>query len=88
MRGDFALTLVLVDVDHAMGRRNRLIEIGGKTADAGRHSIRSQTSSDKPIKRDGRDWPVYGGTPQNNHFSPLTQINRSNVQRLTVAWSV
>lgn len=38
-------------------------------------------------KRHGRDWPVYGGTSENNHYSPLTQINRSNVQRLQVAWS-
>ncbi|MGA2745929.1 MAG: PQQ-binding-like beta-propeller repeat protein [Candidatus Sulfotelmatobacter sp.] len=33
------------------------------------------------------DWPIYGGTSQNNHFSPLTQINRSNVHQLTVAWT-
>ncbi len=64
----------------------KAIEIGGKTADAGIIPS-SQTSSDKPIKRDGRDWPIYGGTPENNHYSPLTQINRSNVQRLKVAWS-
>ena len=38
-------------------------------------------------KKEGRDWPIYGGTSQNNHFSPLTQINRSNVQQLTVAWT-
>ncbi len=33
------------------------------------------------------DWPAYGGVPENNHYSKLTQINRSNVKRLTVAWS-
>ncbi len=33
------------------------------------------------------DWPVWGGQPENNHYSPLTQINRSNVRRLQVAWS-
>ncbi len=33
------------------------------------------------------DWPVYGGTPDNNHFSPLAQINRTNVKQLSVAWS-
>jgi quinoprotein glucose dehydrogenase len=32
------------------------------------------------------DWPIYGGTPENNHFSPLTQINRDNVNQLQVAW--
>jgi len=34
-----------------------------------------------------RDWPVYGGTPENNHYSALDQINRSNVKNLQVAWS-
>ena len=30
---------------------------------------------------------MYGGTSENNHFSPLKQINRANVKRLTVAWT-
>ena len=33
------------------------------------------------------DWPVYGGAPENNHYSSLAQINRENVKQLTVAWS-
>ncbi len=33
------------------------------------------------------DWPVYGGTSENNHYSPLKQINRSNVKLLKVAWT-
>jgi quinoprotein glucose dehydrogenase len=33
------------------------------------------------------DWPIYGGTPENNHYSILTQINRENVRQLQVAWS-
>jgi len=33
------------------------------------------------------DWPVYGGSPENNHYSPLTQINRTNVKQLKMAWS-
>src|ERR1700676_1742000 len=33
------------------------------------------------------DWPVYGGTSENNHFSSLTQINRKNVKRLRIAWT-
>src|ERR1700687_3055737 len=35
----------------------------------------------------GRDWPAYGGGPEQTHYSPLTQINQSNVQRLDVAWT-
>ena len=38
-------------------------------------------------KKHPREWPVYGGTPENNHFSPLAQINRKNVNRLAVAWT-
>jgi quinoprotein glucose dehydrogenase len=34
-----------------------------------------------------RDWPAYGGAPENNHYSSLTQINRGNVKRLAIAWS-
>jgi len=33
------------------------------------------------------DWPVYGGQPANQHYSSLTQINRSNVNKLRVAWT-
>jgi len=33
------------------------------------------------------DWPIYGGTPENNHFSSLAQINRKNVKGLEVAWT-
>src|SRR6202162_5171104 len=34
-----------------------------------------------------RDWPAYGGAPENTHYSALTQINRTNVKQLVVAWS-
>jgi glucose dehydrogenase len=34
-----------------------------------------------------RDWPVYGGQKADDHYSPLAQINRSNVGKLKVAWS-
>jgi quinoprotein glucose dehydrogenase len=34
-----------------------------------------------------QDWPAYGGAPENNHYSRLAQINRTNVKRLSVAWS-
>ena len=34
-----------------------------------------------------QNWPSYGGSPENNHYSPLAQINRSNVQKLVVAWT-
>jgi quinoprotein glucose dehydrogenase len=32
------------------------------------------------------DWPVYGGQPEGDHYSALTQINRQNVSGLRLAW--
>lgn len=34
-----------------------------------------------------QNWPVYGGDPGGLKYSPLTQINRSNVQELQMAWT-
>ncbi len=34
-----------------------------------------------------QDWPAYGGASENNHYSRLSQINRTNVKSLAVAWS-
>jgi quinoprotein glucose dehydrogenase len=39
------------------------------------------------LAQEHRDWPVYGGAPGNNHYSPLAQINRENVRNLQLAWS-
>jgi quinoprotein glucose dehydrogenase len=33
-----------------------------------------------------RDWPGYGGGPEGARYSSLSQINRSNVRQLRVAW--
>jgi quinoprotein glucose dehydrogenase len=46
-----------------------------------RNSISSGSSEEK------RDWPAYGGAPENTHYSRLAQINRTNVKELAVAWS-
>ncbi len=35
----------------------------------------------------GHDWPVYGGDPGGMKYSLLTQINRSNVHELELAWT-
>jgi len=34
-----------------------------------------------------QDWPVYGGGPENNHYSSLTQINRDTIKQLGIAWT-
>src|SRR6266436_6939234 len=36
---------------------------------------------------ESQDWPVFGGSLENQHYSALAQINRSNVKQLEVAWS-
>src|SRR5271156_4738864 len=36
---------------------------------------------------DRRGWSVYGGGPDNIHYSTLDQINRDNVHSLQVAWT-
>jgi quinoprotein glucose dehydrogenase len=40
-----------------------------------------------PQNNGSRDWPAYGGGPENTHYSTLAQINRENVSRLQVAWT-
>ena len=38
------------------------------------------------LTQEQRDWPAFGGSAENNQYSNLAQINRSNVRRLQVAW--
>ena len=37
--------------------------------------------------RKPNEWPVYGGDAGGLKYSPLTTIDRSDVSRLTVAWT-
>src|SRR5579859_2974338 len=39
------------------------------------------------ISAPAQEWPAYGGSPENIRYSPLKQIDRSNVARLQVAWT-
>src|SRR5882762_6903741 len=50
------------------------------------HAANTPAQSNEP-GQEHQDWPAYGGAPENNHYSKLAQINRSNVKRLAVAWS-
>ncbi|ADV84989.1 Quinoprotein glucose dehydrogenase [Terriglobus saanensis SP1PR4] len=34
-----------------------------------------------------QDWPIYNGRTTGDHYSPLTQINRTNVKTLKQAWT-
>ena len=48
---------------------------------SGQSSPRESTAENQTY-----DWPIYGGTAENNRYSPLEQINRKNVNHLQVAW--
>ncbi|WP_337925450.1 PQQ-dependent dehydrogenase, methanol/ethanol family [Croceicoccus gelatinilyticus] len=37
---------------------------------------------------DGKDWPAFGRTYGEQHFSPLTEINADNVGELGLVWAV
>ena len=37
-------------------------------------------------RNSGTDWPAYGGDAEGTRFSRLNQINRTNVDRLEIAW--
>ena len=39
-------------------------------------------------EQDGTNWPAYGRTFSESHYSPLDQINTKSVQRLGLAWSL
>jgi quinoprotein glucose dehydrogenase len=48
-------------------------------------ALNALAESDPP-KRDG-EWPAYGRDGGGERYSPLKQINRENVKKLTVAWT-
>src|SRR5438309_11166169 len=52
-----------------------------------KHSAGAAESSKPKPTAQTRDWPIYGGQKAGDHYSPLKQINRSNIARLRVAWS-
>lgn len=41
----------------------------------------------KPAAVAEQDWPAYGGGAADNRYSPLVQINTTNVRRLRIAWT-
>jgi quinohemoprotein ethanol dehydrogenase len=55
-----------------------------KAADQGSTDWRAQLADDS----DGRDWLAFGRTYGEQHYSPLDQINVSNLGRLGLAWSL
>ncbi len=48
--------------------------------------IYSCSEKENPKFKTGKNWPIYLGDKHNSHYSPLSQINRDNVDQLKVAW--
>src|SRR5882724_9097648 len=49
---------------------------------------RAQVTADRLVNasREPQQWLTYSGSYDGSRFSPLDQINRTNVQRLTLQW--
>src|ERR1700746_1607369 len=45
------------------------------------------TDFSRTAAREGVDWPVTGGDPGGMRYSPLREVDRSNVGDLEVAWT-
>jgi quinoprotein glucose dehydrogenase len=46
----------------------------------------TRLSASDPADGPLADWPYYGGDPGGTRYSPLTQINRTNVAQLKIVW--
>jgi len=53
---------------------------------SGTQNVEQRTANDGGRVRPNVDWPVYGGDQAGTKFSPLADINATNVSRLAVAW--
>src|SRR5438093_11309421 len=63
---------------------------GGRTATLGKLRLLLALAAAAGLSANGqnsREWRDYGGSPDNSRFTTLTQINKSNVSRLDVAWT-
>ena len=65
-----------------------LLSASGGTAIAALPSPASPGMTDPSGQSTGADWPSYGGTTASWRYSPLTQINPSNVSELRKVWEV
>src|SRR5205823_3125537 len=52
-----------------------------------RTPVTTQTAVAGQQSESQTEWPSYGGGPDGIRYSSLTQINRSNVTQLQVAWT-
>ena len=60
-------------------------ELQLRTADDRIHLLRREGERYRPVTSDA-DWPTYHGSFSGNRYSPLKQIDKSNVGRLAPKW--
>ena len=78
-----ACTLILVGVTvAAIGHTN-----GANAATGAVPSSDEVKMTDPSPLKTGADWPAYGGSYSARRYSPLDQINRDNVAKLTKVWT-
>jgi quinohemoprotein ethanol dehydrogenase len=58
------------------------------SADKGSNAASTADNALLATANNGDDWPSYGGTWDERHFSPLADINDGNVKSLGLAWSM
>jgi quinoprotein glucose dehydrogenase len=63
--------------------RGRVVALGRLAVWMALGIVAGMSASD----HNGREWRDYGGGPDNSKFSPLKQIDKSNVAKLQVAWT-
>src|SRR6266851_3833512 len=81
----FERSLDSAQIEGLVGFMRRL---DGKTpAGAKSTSVAEAARVKRNPAQEQRDWAVWGGASENNHYSALTQINRTSVKQLAVAWS-
>jgi len=69
----------------AAGLAAAAILLGGGTL--ARPPARGAPAAQLHDASDGEDWPGYGRTYGEQHYSPLAEIDAGNVARLSLAWS-
>lgn len=68
-------------------RKWKLVITIGMTLLAVLFSRGSRAQQSETATKEYREWKMFGGGPENIHYSRLTQINRENVRSLQVAWT-
>ncbi|MDQ6699072.1 MAG: PQQ-dependent dehydrogenase, methanol/ethanol family [Acidobacteriota bacterium] len=89
-RGDMIPVEVTVDTTdghklHGLSLNRTFEDMQLRTADGKIHLLRKEGARYRAVTSQA-DWPSYDGELKGNRFSPVTQIDKSNVARLTPKW--